>query len=78
VDDIARLPARLRNAMGPHVVGILRHHLSAVLDAVWNDRLKQWNASGRHPYQVDEAIYDRFMSYIAPPTAGFNVIVHRL
>jgi predicted kinase len=32
IDDFARLSARLRAAMGPHVVDILRHGLSVVLD----------------------------------------------
>lgn len=32
IDDLARLSARLRAAMGPHVVGILRQGISVVLD----------------------------------------------
>jgi predicted kinase len=32
IDDFARLSARLRAAMGPHIVDILRHGLSVVLD----------------------------------------------
>jgi predicted kinase len=32
IEDFARLSARLREAMGPHVVDILRQHLSVVLD----------------------------------------------
>jgi hypothetical protein len=32
IEDFARLSARLRAAMGPHVVDILRHDLSVVLD----------------------------------------------
>ncbi len=32
IEDFARLSARLRAAMGPHVVDILRHDLSIVLD----------------------------------------------
>ena len=32
IDDFARLTARLRAAMGPHVVDILRQDLSVVLD----------------------------------------------
>jgi predicted kinase len=32
IDDFARLSARLREAMGPHVVDILRQGLSVVLD----------------------------------------------
>jgi len=32
IEDFARLSARLRDAMGPHVVDILRQDLSVVLD----------------------------------------------
>ena len=32
IDDYGRLSARLRRAMGPHVVDILQHGLSVVLD----------------------------------------------
>jgi len=32
IEDFARLSARLRDAMGPHVVDILQHDLSVVLD----------------------------------------------
>jgi predicted kinase len=32
IDDYGRLSARLRAAMGPHIVDILRHDLSIVLD----------------------------------------------
>jgi predicted kinase len=32
IEDFARLSARLRAAMGPYVVDILRHDLSVVLD----------------------------------------------
>jgi predicted kinase len=32
IEDFTRLSARLRVAMGPHIVGILRQHLSVVLD----------------------------------------------
>jgi predicted kinase len=32
IDDFARLSARLRDAMGPHVVDILRQEVSVVLD----------------------------------------------
>jgi hypothetical protein len=42
-------------------------------------RLRTRNESGDHPYQIDEATYDLFMSYFVPPTLdeGFNVIVHK-
>jgi predicted kinase len=111
IDDFARLSARLRAAMAPHVVDILRQDLSVVLDfpantAIWRDwmrslieesnadhelhfldvpdaicrqRLRQRNAGGEHPWQIDDATYDLFMSYfVAPrPEEGFNVIVHQ-
>jgi predicted kinase len=112
IDDFARLSARLRAAMGPHVVDILRQDLSVALDfpantlkwrtwmrsliteagvahelhvldvpdAICKERLRQRNESGHHPYQVDEATYDQFMSYFVPPgpDEGFNVVVHTL
>jgi predicted kinase len=110
IDDFARFSARLRDAMSPHIVDILRHDLSVVLDfpantlrwrewmrsliteadvahelhfldvpdAICKERLRQRNASGEHPYQVDEATYDQFTRYFAAPTPDerFNVIVH--
>ncbi len=110
IDDFARLSARLRAAIAPHVVDILRQDLSVVLDfpantvtwrnwmrslieesnaahelhfldvpdAICRQRLRQRNAGGEHPWQVDEATYDLFMSYFVPPRPeeGFNVIVH--
>ena len=110
IEDFARLSARLREAIGPHVVAILRRDLSVVLDfpantvnwrtwmrsiismanvahelhvlnlpdSICKARLRQRNTSGEHPYQVDEATYDLFMSHFVLPTAdeGFNVIVH--
>jgi hypothetical protein len=55
-------------------------HALDVPDAVCKARLKERNLSGEHPYQVDAATYDRFMSFFVPPTPeeGFNLIVHRL
>ena len=43
------------------------------------ERLRQRNESGVHPYQVDEATYDLFMSYFVPPTAdeGFIIVTHK-
>jgi len=110
IEDFARLSARLRDAMAPHVVEILRQDLSVVLDfpantvkwrswmrrliteanvahelhlldvpdAICKERLRQRNESGHHPYQVDEATYDLFMSYFVPPTAdeGFDIVTH--
>lgn len=53
-------------------------HLLDVPDVICKQRLRQRNADGRHPYQVDEATYDQFMSYFVPPgpDEGFNVVVH--
>ncbi|ODT20112.1 MAG: hypothetical protein ABS54_14350 [Hyphomicrobium sp. SCN 65-11] len=92
IEDFAQLSKRLRAAMGPHVVAILRQGVSVVMDfpantVMWRSwlrsladaaRLAQRNASGDHPYQVDEATYDQFMSYFTYPSAeeGCNVVVH--
>jgi predicted kinase len=111
IEDFAAYSTRLRAAMGPHVVAILRQGVSVVMDFPANTvksrdwlrsladeagvahelhvlevpddvckaRLRQRNASGEHPYQVDDATYDQFMSYFAYPSAdeGFNVVVHK-
>ena len=46
IEDFARLSARLRNAMGSHVVDILRHDLSVVLDFPANTvRWRNWMRS---------------------------------
>lgn len=110
IEEFVDRSARLRMAMGPHVVGILKQNLSVVLDfpanttrwrawmrslfdeakvahelhfldlpdAVCKARLRERNAAGDHKYQVDEATYDLFTSYFAPPTGdeGFNIVVH--
>jgi len=110
IEDFTRLSARLRDAIGPHIIDILRQDLSVVLDfpantvrwrswmcslineadvahelhvldlpdAVCKERLRQRNASGEHPYQVDETTYDQFVSYFVLPTPDecFNVIRH--
>ncbi|MGC2202933.1 MAG: ATP-binding protein [Stellaceae bacterium] len=110
IDDYGRYSARLRAAMRPHIVDILQHGLSIVLDfpantvsnrnwmrslitranvahelhlldvpdTICKQRLRERNASGRHPFQVSEAEYDLFTSYFVPPapSEGFNVIVH--
>ncbi len=110
IEDFARLSARLRAAMGPHIVDILRQDLSVVLDfpantvswrgwmrsviseadvahelhvldvpdALCKERLRQRNEDGEHPYQVNEATFDLFMSYFVLPTPdeGFNIVVH--
>ncbi len=110
IDDYGRYSARLRAAMGPHIVDILRQRLSIVLDfpantvsnrnwmrslitranvahelhlvdvpdTICKQRLRERNASGKHPFQVSEAEYDLFTSYFVPPapSEGFNVVVH--
>ena len=110
IDDCARYSARLRAAMGPHVVDILQQGLSIVLDfpantvsnrnwmrslitranvahelhlvdvpdIICKQRLRERNASGKHPFQVSEVEYDLFTSYFVPPapSEGFNVVVH--
>ena len=46
VEDYARLSARLRTAMAPHIVDILRQGLSVVLDFQGNTpRVRQWMRS---------------------------------
>jgi predicted kinase len=111
IEDFTRLSARLRAAMAPHVVAILRQGLSIVLDfpantvswrswmrslitqadvahelhvldfpdAICKQRLRQRNADGEHPYQIDEETFDLFTSYFVLPTPdeGFNVVVHK-
>jgi predicted kinase len=110
IEDYGRLSARLRAAMGPHIVDILRHGLSVVLDfpantvkqrswmrslivdanaahelhwldipdAVCMERLRNRNAGGDHPFQVSDAEYAQFTSYIVTPGSdeGFHLIVH--
>ena len=110
IDDYGRYSWRLRAAMGPHVVAILRQglsvsldfqantvkvrgwmrsliaeadvahelHLLDVSDAICRQRLRERNAGGEHPFQVDDATYDLFTRYFVPPDPGegFNVIVH--
>src|SRR6202040_156627 len=110
IDDYARYSARLRAAMGPHVVDILQEGLSIVLDfpantvsnrnwmrslitranaahelhlvdvpdTICKQRLRERNASGKHPGQASEAEYGLFTSYFVPPapSEGFNVVVH--
>jgi predicted kinase len=110
IDDYARLSARLRTAMAPHIVDILQLGLSVALDfqantvrvrswmraliteanvahelhfldvpdAICKQRLRERNASGKHPFQVSNADYDLFTSYFVPPSPdeGFNVVVH--
>jgi predicted kinase len=77
IEDFARLSARLRAAMGPHVVDILLHVLD-VPDTICKERLRRRNADGEHPYQVSEENYDLFTSYFVPPGPGegFNIVLH--
>jgi predicted kinase len=53
-------------------------HLLDAPDMICKQRLRDRNASGKHPFQVSEAEYDLFTSYFFPPEPGegFNVIVH--
>jgi len=53
-------------------------HVLDVPEAVCKERLRQRNARGDHPYQVDEATFDQFMSYFVPPgqDENFNILVH--
>jgi predicted kinase len=86
IDDYVRYSGRLRTAMGPHIVDILRQGLSVVLDFPANTvrsrnckrRLQERNAGGAHPFQASESEFDLFTSYFVPPgpDEGFNVIVH--
>ena len=111
IDDFARFSQRLRAAMEPHIVDILRQGLSVVLDfpantvtwrkwmrsviteadvahelhvldvsdTICRQRLRERNAAGEHPYQMDDATYDLFMSYftLPGPDEDFNIIVHK-
>jgi len=46
IEDFARLSARLRDAMGPHIVDILRQDISVVLDFPANTvRWRSWMRS---------------------------------
>jgi predicted kinase len=46
IDDYGRYSARLRAAMGPHIVDVLQHGLSVVLDFPANTvRLRSWMRS---------------------------------
>lgn len=55
-------------------------HFLDIPDSICKERLRARNQDGRHPYQVDEATYDLFMSYFVPPTPdeGFNIVYHTL
>lgn len=53
------------------------HYLRAD-DAICKERLTERNASGAHEYQVSDADFDLFNSYVVAPGAdeGFKVILH--
>ena len=53
-------------------------HFLDVSDEVCRSRLAERNASGAHEYQVGEADFELFNSYVVPPTSAesFNVVVH--
>jgi predicted kinase len=53
-------------------------HYLDVSDEVCKSRLAERNASGTHEYQVSEADFELFNSYVVPPASaeGFNVVVH--
>lgn len=53
-------------------------HVLDVPHEVCKARLAERNASGTHEYQVSEADFELFNSYVVPPTAAenFNVVVH--
>ena len=55
-------------------------HVLDVPDTICRQRLRQRNAAGEHPYQVDDATYELFMGYfvLPGPDEGFNIIVHKL
>jgi predicted kinase len=55
----------------------LLHYLD-VSDEVCKSRLVERNATGSHEYQVSEADFELFNSYVVPPASaeGFNVVVH--
>jgi len=53
-------------------------HFLDVSDEICKSRLEERNATGAHEYQVSEADFELFNSYVVPPTSaeGFNVVVH--
>ena len=55
-------------------------HFLDIPDSICKERLRGRNQDGQHPYQVDEATYDLFMSYFVPPAPdeGFNIVYHTL
>lgn len=53
-------------------------HFLDVPDDVCKARLRQRNAGGEHPFQVNDAEFEQFTKYFVPPgqEEGFNVVVH--
>jgi len=65
IDDFGRLSARLRDAMGPHVVCILRQNLSVVLDFPANTvKWRSWMRS-----LIDEANVAHELHFLDVPDA---------
>jgi predicted kinase len=53
-------------------------HVLDVPDELCKARLRQRNASGEHPYEVDDATFDLFTRHFVLPSAdeGFHLVVH--
>ena len=53
-------------------------HYLDVSDEVCRSRLAERNATGAHEYQVSEADFDLFNSFVVPPALaeGFTVVTH--
>jgi predicted kinase len=53
-------------------------HVLDVPDALCKARLRQRNASGEHPYELDDATYELFTRHFVPPSAdeGFHLVIH--
>jgi predicted kinase len=53
-------------------------HCLDVSDEVCRSRLVERNATGAHEYQVSEADFELFNSFVVPPASaeGFNVVIH--
>lgn len=51
-------------------------HLLEASDDLCKTRLRKRNASGTHPYEVSDVIFDEFTRYFDPPKAdeGWNII----
>jgi hypothetical protein len=51
---------------------------TSFINTICRQRLRERNSGGEHPFQVSEAEYDQFTSYLVPPgpAEGFNVVVH--